>query len=324
MAKTKKVKLNAHFGVGAIFWIEKFKADGTITQKLGPFHNLVVDNGLDGLADTGLERLTAKCHVGTGNAAPTTSDTSLASSVASTTSTHEAWDYGGSASVGVVAYAWGTRTFEFSIGSATGNLAEVGLSTTGNVFFNRQLFLDDSDNPTTVTVLSDEGLRVTAEVRVYSDLTYNDGTDTGTFTFDNDGSNENNGWTRYVYGAGWSNGYLTRGPITYGGGFTSNDYGFGKIKAKLSTASSNDTSGTSPSSVTHAAYTDGTFTRNTEMTWNTNRFTGTLRRIYLCIYRDSLGYLDQFHALVLDTPIEVADTDQVVFTFSVSWGRYTA
>lgn len=326
MTKAKKIKLQNHFSVGAIFWVEKFKADGTITQKLGPFHNLVVDNGLDGLANYSLEEMTRRCHVGTGNTAPTISDTGLDSSLTSTTSVYTAWDFGGSASVGVIAYAYGTRTFSFSIGSVTGNLAEVGLSYNNGpsyTFFNRQLFLDDLGNPTTITVLADEGLRVTAEVRVYSDLTYNDGTDADTFTFDDDGTPEANGWTRYVYGTGWSSGYLAGGRVVYGGGFYSDLYGYGKVTAKLSSASTNDNSGTTPSSVSHDAYVDGSFTRNTTLTWNVARFTGTLRRIYLCTYREGLGSVYPFHAFVLTTPITIVDTEEVIFTFSISWGRYT-
>lgn len=70
-----------------------------------------------------------------------------------------------------------TLVFEFPAGRATGNLTEVGVGWTSdgviipnannNRVFSRALILDASGQPTTLTVLADEILRVTYMLRLY-------------------------------------------------------------------------------------------------------------------------------------------------------------
>lgn len=56
-----------------------------------------------------------------------------------------------------------TRTMSFSLGATTGTFSEVGISTSsnGSGFIAGQLIKDEFGNPTTITVLSDEQLKVT-------------------------------------------------------------------------------------------------------------------------------------------------------------------
>ena len=111
------------------------------------------------------------CHVGTGNTAPSVSDTALQTFVASTSTVVT-----NTTSVQGTAPYYGSRvtTFRFGTGVAAGNIAELGIchvGTSSGPLFSRALVLDVGGSPTTITVLSTETLDVTYELRYYPPLT---------------------------------------------------------------------------------------------------------------------------------------------------------
>lgn len=133
------------------------------------FPNLITDYGLNALGAQSWNNLNF-CCVGSGNDAPTNADTALASFVAasntnngSTTGVQNSEPY----------YGWRRRVIRFGEGVAAGNLSEVGMTanlTTASLF-SRALILDGLGDPTTITVLSNEFLDVTYELRLYPPLT---------------------------------------------------------------------------------------------------------------------------------------------------------
>jgi hypothetical protein len=127
------------------------------------FDNLVTNNGLDLFASG---NYLLYCQVGTGSTTPANGNTALVSRVAAS-NTQEATSEGAQASAPY--FCWRQKTFRFAEGVAAGNLAEVGVgaSSTANLF-SRALILDNMGSPTTITVLSDEVLDVTYELRVYA------------------------------------------------------------------------------------------------------------------------------------------------------------
>ncbi|WP_251258216.1 hypothetical protein, partial [Enterobacter hormaechei] len=130
--------------------------------------------GLDLLGTTDDTYVYTFCRVGSGNTAPAVTDTVLVSQVASS-STQQAINNGVDRSGAF--YAWVRRTTRFTTGTAAGTLAEVGVSpTTSGPLFSRALILDSGGNPTTITVLPDETLDVTYELRLYPTLTDATGT----------------------------------------------------------------------------------------------------------------------------------------------------
>lgn len=152
------------------FKIEALKLDKSGNEIAGSrrvaadwFDNLITNNGLNlfGSSATYLQY----CQVGTGSTTPANGDSELASRVAST-STTLATSQGAQPSSPY--FCWRQRTFRFAEGVAAGNLAEVGVGpdATANLF-SRALILDNMGSPTTITVLSDEVLDVTYELRVY-------------------------------------------------------------------------------------------------------------------------------------------------------------
>lgn len=127
--------------------------------------NLILDSGLNALGTT---IIVSACKVGTGVAPVIVSQTDLSTPLA-ITSTQQSSNTGRNSSPHY--YTWGRRTFRFSQGAATGNLTEVGVTYGGTTnLFSRALIVDSEGNPTTLTILSDEWLDVTYELRVYQDL----------------------------------------------------------------------------------------------------------------------------------------------------------
>ncbi len=141
--------------------IEAVKADGERRLiKADWFNNLILDSGLNRLGSGGAY---SYCMVGTGTAAAAISQTALAAQIANTNNqTGEL--------VGVDTtngFAWNRRTFRFGLGAAAGNLTEVGVGWTSTDCFSRALITDSNGNPVSITVLADEYLDVTYELRLY-------------------------------------------------------------------------------------------------------------------------------------------------------------
>lgn len=152
--------------VQAIFKFEVSKPNSdNIVKESAWFKNIVLDQGLQQLGYTGVIGV---CRVGSGSSTPDKAQTALDNQVASTGQVES--ESNGVNSIG--GYVWVRRKFRFGTGSAAGNLTEVGVgwAATGNTLFNRALIRDTENNPTTVTVLSDEVLDVTVELRAYVSL----------------------------------------------------------------------------------------------------------------------------------------------------------
>lgn len=131
------------------------------------FPNLITNTGLDALGSSGVasDYLTT-CCVGSGTTAPSYTDTSLVSLIASTTTTNSFGSSTGTQSAAPY-YGYNITQFNFAAGTATGNLSEIGVGVNATSLFSRALILDSSGNPTTITVLSNEALYATYEVQQY-------------------------------------------------------------------------------------------------------------------------------------------------------------
>ena len=130
--------------------------------------NIITDIGLNRIG-SGLPFGSA-IQVGSSNTPPVVGNTQLGTYIAGTTSvTNDA----SSAQSSAPYYSRRTRTWRFTAGQAAGTIAEVGVgwtAATGNLF-SRALVLDANGIPTTITVLSDEVLDITYELRVYPPTT---------------------------------------------------------------------------------------------------------------------------------------------------------
>lgn len=111
------------------------------------------------------------CVVGTGNATPLETNTTLASYLAQTTTIQTtAWTKNWTVSP---RYTKLSRTYRFGQGVAAGNVAEVGITLASSgingstPIISRALVVDGGGTPTTITVLADEFLDVVWECTWY-------------------------------------------------------------------------------------------------------------------------------------------------------------
>lgn len=156
-----KPKMN--LAVAGRYAASAMRPDGSRRQLASWFDNLVLDTGLNRL---GVGAAWAQCKVGTGSTAPENDDTALATPVVTTSNVL--------ATVGGVdntedPFVWARRTFRFPVGAATGTLSEVGVGWSDGLF-SRALIADEEGNPTTITVLEDEALEMTYEVRAFPNM----------------------------------------------------------------------------------------------------------------------------------------------------------
>ncbi|WNZ57014.1 hypothetical protein QT397_06620 [Microbulbifer sp. MKSA007] len=135
------------------------------------FENLITDLGLDQLGTKSPHNCTSNCYVGSGSTTPTVNDTdmsaykaihnTLQSSARSAQASTDPW------------YLSLQKVYRFDQGDAAGNLSEVGVgwaNTSSGNLFSRALIQDADGNPSSITVLSDEYLDVTYELRIYPEL----------------------------------------------------------------------------------------------------------------------------------------------------------
>lgn len=143
------------------------------------FKNIITDTGMGkiylcGHDGFGIGYVFSACVVGTGNTAPSHSDTSLAAWLATADNGQYAPAATYVAGSPSPAYWKFLGAYQFATGVAAGNIAEIGIFSTNATkaaLTSRALVLDTSGNPTTITVQSDEVLNVTYEFRVYIQTT---------------------------------------------------------------------------------------------------------------------------------------------------------
>lgn len=141
--------------------------DGTVDKK-GEHKNLILDQGLDQVAEYYYGQLSVYCAVGTGNTSPAASDVGLVAESARTNNylTSPTGSCGSTwTDATTVVYK---RTYDFPKGTLNGTYYEVGFSpidVAGNNLFSRALF-QVSGSPAGVTVNSEQILRVVYELTV--------------------------------------------------------------------------------------------------------------------------------------------------------------
>lgn len=150
-----------------LFRIETRRGEGEWFER-ACFHNLITDAGLAQWGDTAVERYW-RCGVGSGSAVPTPADTGLQTPVAFADNAFSPSDI----STGAPEYGRGVRqVFTFGVGAVVANISEVcvGINNASLPVWSRALILDALGNPTSITILSDEQLRVTYEHMNYPPL----------------------------------------------------------------------------------------------------------------------------------------------------------
>lgn len=293
-------------GLKGRFKMEAVKQDGS-KRLLAEFDNLILDNGLNILGTgAGWDNY---CSVGTGNTAPATTQSALVSFLAATNSTTTtSLANSGSSPY----YGQTTITYRFAIGTATGNLSEVGIgvASNGTNLFSRALILDALGSPTTITVLSTEALDVTYQLQMYAPTA----DVTGTVTI-------NAVSYSYTMRAANANSSSWQGLNTLNdqGGVSNVTVYNGTIGAVTAGPSGTSASG---GSVAVQTYTSGNFYVDSIVSFGltTGNVSGGISAILITCgsIRSSMG---QFQ-LGISPPLPKDGSHTMTLTFRHSWGRY--
>ena len=164
------MNIDCKLGLRGRFKLEVTNSQGEVTKQLDWFDNLITDHGLDlfsGLVPGALHSqifngILDRCSVGTSSTPPAVTDGALGAEVAGSTSIFTS----GSSINSAGRYVSFQVTYSFGVGAATGNLSELGIGSSVSHLFSRALIKDGNGDPTTITVLADESLRVSYELRV--------------------------------------------------------------------------------------------------------------------------------------------------------------
>jgi hypothetical protein len=315
--------LHAHNGVAGWYKIEAFRVDAKGMEVPGSrriaadwFPNLITNAGLDLLGTTGLTYVTTYCRVGSGNTAPANTDTALVSQVAASNTVQ------GAAVTGVnrsgAFYSFRRSTIRFTAGTATGTLAEVGVSATvSGSLFSRALILDGGGSPTTITVLADEVLDVTYELRVYPTLTDATGTVTiAGVTYD---------WTARPlipasYDNKWTTGIGTEISPRISVG---NEFDGPSVAATLPAQTSAMSGPVAAGIITRLAYSTGSYQRSFrfDLDLNDGNVAGGIGAFFAS--SESAAQMFGAWAWGLSPKLPKTSAYKATFTVRMTWGRYT-
>lgn len=174
--------LPSNVGVEGWFTLKAVKGGRTVreisfeqSRRIGPFHNLLLDAGLDRFGSNGGNSTFNNCVVGLGTTPPSVADTGLASFLGLLASLGSSTSGGGSPEY----WASHNARWQSSIGQlGNNNITEVGVGwgINGSDLFSRELIRDSLGNPVAFPILSDEQLEVTYQLRIYPPLGDSHGT----------------------------------------------------------------------------------------------------------------------------------------------------
>lgn len=285
-------------------------------EKTGWFDNIVLDSGLQRMK---VNTWYSGISVGSGNSTPVVTQVGLDSYINRTTTTSVNVTVGSSVDEDSRQYFWQRMTYRFGAGAAAGNISEVGLSWgTGDSLWNRALVKNNLGNPTTITVLSDEYLDISVEIRFY--LKYG-----GTGSFDvldaigNVASSHNYSIMPY-----------SRNEPTTGG--------IGAVSPSHMTLYTGEYTGVigSPEISGRIGNTGRTSIANSDLLQVSGRFTfdltsgvGAIKTMVLALSgfgfnTSSPSVLASFgYAFVLDVPIVKTNTERLTVDATINWGRDT-
>ena len=166
--------------VEGFFRVEKLK-EGEVVFDSGVQRNLVTNAGLDywmmiyGEEYPHIYDVFRRIIIGSGNAEPTPHSTHISGSILGTHEENVPRAYWVNDPVDGY-YARLVVTYNLPVGAVVGNASEIAIGPNAitsppyNDAHSLMLIRDTEGNPTTITVLADEQLRVTWELRVYLDM----------------------------------------------------------------------------------------------------------------------------------------------------------
>lgn len=240
-----------------------------VLARSAPFHNLVVDNGMNKIADDPFSALSTYCHIGTGTAEVKSTDNGLETFKAATNNIV----FSGASIKGVPPYFTKyVLIYRFVSGTFNNDIiSEVAFSdqaTDGNIFSRALVEKPDPFNtPTTLLVRNDEWLDVTYEFNlnpafINADGSANDGT--GVIVLNGIGYNYTVRPANVTNIAYWA-ALNTQAVFTPVAGSYAKSYGSGSVLGPVTgepTSPSGDDADSAGSEISAIPYVNGTFNRD--------------------------------------------------------------
>ncbi|WP_444919126.1 hypothetical protein [Microbulbifer sp. JMSA003] len=293
-------------GFGGRFRVEKICRNGERVIAADWHKNLITDNGLNKLATSTLEFI-RYCQVGSGTATPAEGDTQLAGFIASAIYTGSS---DGRSTTPGNRYEWKRYTYQFDEGAVVGNISELGISpdNSGNLF-SRALVKDSNGNPTTISVLADEILVVTYELRLYKPE--------GDFVGSSNGYNYTARIAKCDSNYDWS---LYTAKISFFTGSSGNNHlkvyasGIGEIDSDPYQSGYSSDSAT-PANVFTNSYVNGSFKLSGGAVFDLDEANFTIRSSRFCVGKMTFQ-------VEIDPPITKNNTQKLTLWHTISWGRY--
>lgn len=289
--------------------------------------NKIVNQGLDALG--GLKPgsfgavnlnqfLRGGCAVGTGNTAPTATDTALLAPLAFTTTTNGAFDLV-TVNSNVAPYSQTySCVMQFGIGAVVGNIAEIGMLlgrsdssyTAGGALFCRAL-IQVGGSPGTITLTSADQLIVTYQLQwiVVADMS-------GTINVTTDGVPVAVNWTARPCNMGSGSGsslaqsYFTQIQNDVGSGAQAGFWWTNTAYVAVTTTGT--TTGGANDSAANGTYTGGTYTRSINWHWSTGH---TVTARTMCIIPITVFRFQVLFA----SPISLTTLQTMDLNVQVTW-----
>lgn len=293
---SNKKAVNVGLEMQGFYTLKTHTADGKVTQSVGPFENLILNSGLDLLANNAISACLRVGRVGGGNTPPAQGDDQLDAEIAFksdgpfTSNINQAGRY-----------AAFKRSTEFGQGQAAGNISEVAIGHSDGTLFSRSLVKNAEGVPITLTVQANEFLTLEYELRVNQP--------TQDFNFTVDGKtvvlraanvNSSSRWSDLSFNLSSGNVFIY--------GFVSSD-DLSPISGSLPFSSNN-----SVSSVVNNAYTPGSFSRAGTMVWG-------IAKGNILVSSCAFGMGPSFWQFSIDPPINKTNEDELTIDVSLTWAR---
>lgn len=297
-----------------MYTLKKYCAiTGRLKQEIGPFCNKITNIGLNRMGTT--SSVVTNAYVGTGTAPAQFTDSAMGSQLTSvvagsiTTSRNSVSPY----------WHQSTRTSRFPAGTINGNITEVGVgwnTSSTNSLWSRELIVDSSGNPITLTVLANEFLDVVYSLRFYPSVT------------DFTGSVTING-TSYSYTGRTANinsATCNMGQGTVIAAAISQVYGGPCVLGAVTGTITGQTGSAAPTTTSLAAYVDGSLTSicTTEFALDAGNVTGGIKACILATRTVGSfpGLMAQEWQLVFNNYIPKTNANTMGLVLQVSWARY--
>lgn len=288
---------NVRIGLSGMFMVRAKDCKTGRTRIVADwFPNLITNNGLDLLAaDSGSwsAGILDGVAVGSGSSSPSNSDTQMQSLVAFTNNVTS-----GSDSIETSErYFRRVQEWTFGVGEAAGNISEIGVGATSTNLFSRALVLDSGGSPTTITILENEVLIVTYELRCYQPtndfISTVDGYDVVLRSANVNSSNSS---------IGWDSSPMEMGPVAQA------------CSGSISSITSRPGGGVSSNSISDDSYIPGSYTRTGSFYFGTATANFTINA-----FEYKLG--PGFFQFSVDPPITKQNTDELTVAVRITWAR---